>query len=219
VRVRTQRVPIFPLSNVVLFPDAVAPLHIFEPRYRQLMQAALAGDRLIGMVTVRPEHLEEMSGDPPVYAVGCLGFIGEHQRLADGRYNLLLRGTQRFRIREELARESSQLYRSAEVEVLEDRLADPQAAEAARAGVIKRLRELAHRSLGEQADAFDPERLAALSLCNFAGGVCQAVGLPPQEKQGMLEADDVGDRLRRLENALAFHLIATPTTRGSQTIH
>jgi len=217
--VQTRRVPLFPLSNVVLFPDAVAPLHIFEPRYRQMLRAALEGDRLIGMTTVRPTHLDEMAGDPPLYPIGCLGFVGEYQRLADGRYNLLLRGTQRFRIREELARQGSQLYRSAEIELLEDLLADPQAAEVARAGVIEGLRLVARHSLGDQADAFDAKRLGALSLRSFAGGVCQAIGLPPQEKQGMLETDDVGDRLRRLESALAFHLAATPSASGSQRIH
>ena len=62
--------PIFPLSNVVLFPAIQTPLHIFEARYRQMVEHALAGDRRIGMVTVEPERVLDMSGDPPVFAIG-----------------------------------------------------------------------------------------------------------------------------------------------------
>ena len=65
------RIPLFPLENVVLLPDVVLPLHVFEPRYRQLTTDALAGDRRIGMIAVRPEHAHQMAGDPPLYAVGC----------------------------------------------------------------------------------------------------------------------------------------------------
>ena len=70
-----KRIPLFPLSNVVLFPGARVPLHIFEPRYRQMLQAALEGDRLLGMVAVRPGHQEQMQGNPPVQPLGCAGFI------------------------------------------------------------------------------------------------------------------------------------------------
>ena len=65
--------PIFPLSDVVLFPHIKAPLHIFEARYRQMVGHALAGDRRIAMVVVRPENVSEMTGDPPIYSVGCTG--------------------------------------------------------------------------------------------------------------------------------------------------
>ena len=70
---RMDEIPIFPLQQVVLFPRVRCPLHIFEPRYRQLTEAALAGDRRIGMVAVRPEHANAMAGDPPVFGVGCEG--------------------------------------------------------------------------------------------------------------------------------------------------
>ena len=86
---KTQEIPIFPLSNVVLFPQIHCPLHIFEPRYRQMTQAALDGDRRIGMVAVRPDAVSEIRGDPPVFHVGCVGTIVEHQQLDDGRFNLL----------------------------------------------------------------------------------------------------------------------------------
>ena len=83
-----------------------------------MTEDALASDRRIGMVAVRAERMGEMAGDPPLYATGCAGFIAEHQRLADGRFHLLLRALHRFRIVHELPREPGRLYRVAEVEPL-----------------------------------------------------------------------------------------------------
>ena len=63
--------PIFPLPSVVLFPNVFLPLHIFEPRYRQMVTDSLAGDRIIGMVTLRPGADEDYDGTPPIYTTGC----------------------------------------------------------------------------------------------------------------------------------------------------
>jgi Lon protease-like protein len=109
---------LFPLPNLVLFPYAVQPLHIFEPRYRQMTRDALAGDRLIAMVLLRPGWEADYQGRPPLHAVACLGRILAEQRLDDGRYNLLLRGLRRVRILQEVA--SPAQYRSAHVELLAD---------------------------------------------------------------------------------------------------
>ena len=68
-------IPIFPLENVVLFPRVQVPLHIFEPRYRQMARAALDGDQRIGMVVVRPENTGEMQHSPEVFPIGCVGEI------------------------------------------------------------------------------------------------------------------------------------------------
>ena len=91
---------LFPLTNLVLFPHVVQPLHIFEPRYRQMIRDALAADRLIAMVLLRPGWEEQYEGRPAVHAVACLGRILAEQPLDDGRYNLLLRGLSRVRLRE-----------------------------------------------------------------------------------------------------------------------
>src|SRR5690242_1595700 len=93
--------PIFPLPNVVLFPNIFLPLHIFEPRYRDMTADALATDRLIGMVLLRPGWESDYEGRPPIYPIGCTGVITHADRLADGRYNIVLRGVERFRVVEE----------------------------------------------------------------------------------------------------------------------
>ena len=108
---------LFPLPGVVLFPHVIQGLHIFEPRYRQMVADALAGDRLIAIVLLQPDA-DETSDRPAVEPVACLGHIGWHEQLSDGRYNLRLRGVSRVRIVEELP--DNRLYRSARVEVVAD---------------------------------------------------------------------------------------------------
>src|SRR5713226_10007344 len=93
--------PIFPLPNVVLFPTVFLPLHIFEPRYREMVADALADDRLIGMVLLKPGWQHDYEGRPPVYPIGCSGVMTHVDRTTDGRYNIVLRGLERFRILEE----------------------------------------------------------------------------------------------------------------------
>ena len=85
-------IPVFPLPNVVLFPSVFLPLHIFEPRYRRMVDDALSGDRIIGMVLLKPGWEGSYEGHPAIYEVGCAGLITHAERTEDGRYNLVLRG-------------------------------------------------------------------------------------------------------------------------------
>src|SRR5215208_6456014 len=91
-------IPIFPLPNAVLFPNVYLPLHIFEPRYRAMVGDALTGDRIIGMVLLQPGFEPDYEGRPAVYPVGCAGVITHSEPLPDGRYNIVLRGIEKFRI-------------------------------------------------------------------------------------------------------------------------
>jgi len=109
---------LFPLPNVVLFPHVVQPLHIFEPRYRQMTAEALAGDRLIGMALLQPGWEAGYAGQPPVHDVGCLGTIVAEQALEDGRFNILLRGVSRFKVEQEVSH--TKQFRTARVSLLDD---------------------------------------------------------------------------------------------------
>src|SRR5690349_14195750 len=112
-------IPIFPLPNVVLFPNVFLPLHIFEPRYREMVHDALDGDRLIGMSLLQPGFEANYEGRPAVYAIGCAGVITHSERLSDGRYNIVLRGLERFRIESE---DTTRSYRLAHVTGLSESL-------------------------------------------------------------------------------------------------
>ena len=115
-------VRLFPLPGLVLFPHVVQGLHVFEDRYRQLLTDALAGDHLIGLVMLQPGWEEEYDSKPDVEPVACLGRIGWHERLPDGRFNLRLRGLARIGLTEELP--TDRLYRRALAELIPDVVPD-----------------------------------------------------------------------------------------------
>jgi hypothetical protein len=213
-------IPLFPLENVVLLPDGVVPLHIFEPRYRQMTEHALAGDRHLGMIAVRTGGSSEMAGEPPLFEIGCAGFIAEHQRSADGRFQLLLRATERFRVLRELPREPGRLYRVAEIEQLQEDVGDAEAARRARDQVLDLLVRLTERRLGPKR-SIDSGPLRALGLARFATSVAQSLALPTREKQSLLEAATLAERLERLAGALDFHLALLDRSAGGgpETLH
>jgi len=109
---------LFPLPNLVLFPHVMQPLHVFEPRYRDLLHEALEGDRLITMATLKRGWETDYEGRPPVYPVGCLGKITAHHQLKDGASNLLLFGLCRVRLVRELP--PAKTFREAQVEICQD---------------------------------------------------------------------------------------------------
>ena len=204
-----EELPIFPLSNVVLFPRLATPLHLFEPRYRQMARDALAGDRRIGMVVVRPDFADDMPGDPPIYPVGCVGSVTESQQLPDGRYNLTLRGEYRFRVLEEVLRPEQQLYRTARVAAL------PETYDDADRERVARLRASVIESVGVIVRETQPERAASLASDLFTGVddatlvnlLSNALALPVEEKQSLLEADSIPERYARLATVLSFQRV------------
>jgi Lon protease-like protein len=187
---------LFPLPNLVLFPGAVQPLHIFEPRYRQMTADALAGDRLIAMVLPRPGWEAHYAAKPEIHDVACLGRILAEQHLPDGRFNILLRGTLRIRIVEELA--SEKLYRTARVEAIET----PAWADlAGQAEWRSRLREQIPRCFAGQAEVRD--RILQLfdedvPVAALADLIAFTLPLDAEFKQMLLEELEVPHRLERL---------------------
>ncbi len=109
---------LFPLPNLVLYPHVMQPLHIFEERYREMLEDALAGDKLIAMALLDPGWEEDYDSRPPIGEYACLGKVVAQRRLSDGRYNLLLLGVARVRIVREL--EPLRSFRRAKVELVED---------------------------------------------------------------------------------------------------
>jgi uncharacterized protein len=199
------RIALFPLSNVVLFPRVKTPLHIFEPRYRALMRDVLDSDRRIGMAVVRPEHQADMAGDPPLFPVGCCGEITEFHRRPDGRYDLVLLGTSRFRILEEEARTQGRLYRVARVQPLDEAFPESERDRVSRlrASVVENVAWLARRTESEGA-RFEPSLFAAIDDATFVNVLANAIAFPTEEKQALLEADSVPERYARLASALSF---------------
>ncbi len=218
----SDEIPIFPLSQVVLFPKLRCPLHIFEPRYRELIQAAFDGEQRIGMVTVRPEHAADMAGDPPIYAIGCEGRIIDSNRHEDGRIDILLVGTRRFRVLEEPPPGGERLYRVARVEGLSDRVEPGDEAELAslRDTALAKLGLLLEEASGGQ-QHFDPSVLDGADDPTAVNALCQILDLHAVEKQSLLEEDRLLQRLERLDGLLDFRLAAQGRSVGdpSSMVH
>ena len=109
---------VFPLPSAVLFPNTVLPLHIFEPRYRNLVADALAGDRVMAMAQLEPGYEGTYAGRPRMRPMVCAGLIAWHEELEGGRYNIIIQGAVRARILEELP--SERLYRQVRAAILPD---------------------------------------------------------------------------------------------------
>ena len=204
--------PLFPLPNVVLFPNVFLPLHIFEPRYREMVADALESDRMIGMVLLRPGWERDYEGRPAIYSVGCSGVLTHTERLPDGRYNLVLRGIERFRILEE---DHSRSYRRAAIEPLADERLD-----AADRRVILGQREKLESMLGpSQSRAGDVRMPASMSDEDLVNALSQYLDLEPLEKQALLEKPCLRSRAESLVELLEMKILMARTPGGSGVSH
>jgi len=193
---------LFPLPRVVLFPHAVLPLHIFEPRYRQMTEDAIATDKLITIVQLQSEpvtSVNPMLGSPPIEEIACLGRILQHERLPDGRFNFLLLGRKRVKLTREVP--SNKLYRIAEATILEDIDDDPTTEEPHRVELVALFRKIFERH-----NEVDPYLAALLENRQPMGIltdiIAHALGLPPLVKQRFLNETRVWHRVEALRTIL-----------------
>ena len=184
-------VPIFPLPTVVLFPNVFLPLHIFEPRYRQMVTDALAGDRIIGMVLLKAGYEADYNGRPPIYPVGCAGVITHSEPLPDGRFNIVLKGLEKFRVTEE---DASKAYRIARIDSLPEQVADAERAE------LRQMRQRLEALLAAAAEreGGDPKFPRAVADEDLVNALAQYMALESIERQALLERDGIVSRCHAL---------------------
>jgi Lon protease-like protein len=207
--------PLFPLPTVVLFPNVFLPLHIFEPRYRQMVQEALDGDRLIGMVLLKPGFEAEYDGQPPVYDVGCAGLITHAEKAPDGRYNIVLRGLGKFRVDAEQPPDGRTQYRVARVTPIDEPSADADR---------ERLRTERRRLEAMLSPVFEgplsenqlPQAMADEDLVN---ALSQYLELEPIEKQALLERNGPLARARALLELIEMKALLDRNAGSPGTIH
>ncbi|HEU4685755.1 MAG TPA: LON peptidase substrate-binding domain-containing protein [Nitrospira sp.] len=191
------RIPIFALPNVVLFPKTYLPLHIFEPRYRQMVDDAVTSGQCIGMALLREGWEAGYYGNPPIYSMGCVGRLVSVQALADGRSNILLQGLERFEVVEE---SYDRAYRQANIE-LKPRQAvtlDP----VIRHRLVSSLEEYLHaRDQQPSWQAWFREEVSDDILVNTLSTYVACTAL---EKQFLLEAENLHQQARRLCDLIQF---------------
>jgi uncharacterized protein len=198
-------IPIFPLDKVVLFPNVFLPLHIFEPRYRAMVSDALDGDRIIGMVLLRPGFEADYEGRPPVYAVGCAGVISHNERLTDGRFNIVLRGIEKFRITGE---DTSREYRLAHIEPM------PEWPDEAEREALRRQRQRLEALIAAAVErtGSEPRFPPAVPDEDLVNALAQYLDLDAIERQALLERPGILSRCQALIELLEMKVHAP---RGS----
>ena len=198
-------IPLFPLPNAVLFPNVFLPLHIFEPRYRQMVADALSGDRIIGMTLLRPGWERDYDGRPDVYPIGCAGLITFVERHKDGRYNIVLRGLEKFRLIEEDT-SIPRPYRIARIENIVESVASMNEDERTAMRLARRRLEalLVPQPEGRGAEPKVPPSMPDEDLVN---ALAQYLELEPVEKQALLERDTLLARCRSLIELLEMKVM------------
>ncbi len=186
---------LFPLPGVVLFPHAVLPLHIFEERYKEMTEDALASDRLVTVVMLRPEAEWKGKGSPRYEEYGCVGRILKYERLEDGRFNFLLLGLRRVRLTREVP--SGKRYRASEFEASDDLESEGEALEAQKAELLRLFRAFLepHGGVDSDLEEIISSPLLAGALADI---LSHALPIPVELKQALLAEPQVEIRLDEL---------------------
>ncbi|HXS50102.1 MAG TPA: LON peptidase substrate-binding domain-containing protein [Sphingomicrobium sp.] len=197
---RVIRVPLFPLPGAILFPRSQLPLHIFEPRYREMVRDAVEGAGRIAMI--QPHRVDD-DNRAPLYDVGCVGELVGLEELEDGRFNIVLLGSNRFRlIREE---EPEEAYRCAEVDIEAfDDDEPPPLSLAQRAEVEREARRLGD-AMGLAVDWNAVNRLDDETLVN---AIAQVAPFDVGAKQALLEQPALESRADLLVQLMQFQRAA-----------
>lgn len=204
--------PLFPLPNVVLFPNVFLPLHIFEDRYRAMVKDALATDRVIGMVLLRGSHDAATDSAPPIYPVGCSGLITHAEPLPDGHFNIVLRGLEKFRVMSEAPLDATHPYRRACVEPIPDTEQSDEGLRVCRQQIEQLLDD---RLLQLGPDSRIPQEMADGDVVN---ALSQYLELEPVEKQALLECNSLGERCQALAELLEIRAMMERVPAAVSTI-
>jgi hypothetical protein len=185
------KIPIFPLPNVVFFPKVFLPLHIFEERYKCMIHDALRRNQQVGLILLQEGWERNYFGAPPVHQIGCVGKIEAHEKLPEGRFNILLRGLSRFEIANFVQEEP---YRIARVRLLDD---DPFLLEtdqqmSERSAFLNQFLRYLHDVVGIELDEQRLDRSASLEA--IVNQVAAVLDIPITQKQQLLEMQGVAKR-------------------------
>lgn len=196
---RSLRVPIFPLAGAILFPRSQLPLHIFEPRYREMVRDAIDGAGRIAMI--QPQSLD--GDDAPLYAVGCIGEIVGIEELDDGRFNIVLHGSNRFRLIREAEMETAYRCADVDIEAFDDSEPPPLA-------IVQRAEvEREARRLGDAMGlAVDWDAVARLDDEMLVNAIAQVAPFDIGAKQALLEQEMLDSRADLLVQLMQFQRAA-----------
>jgi uncharacterized protein len=203
------RIPVFPLAGALLFPRSQLPLHIFEPRYREMVRDAIASDGTIGMI--QPKDAK----DPPsFFDIGCIGVIVGSEELEDGCYNIVLEGTGRFRVAREARVDTAYRQVDADRSGFDDQ-EDPEPLGYAQRAELEREARRYADALGY---AVNWEAVSRLDDEMLVNGIAQIAPLDIGSKQALLEATGLDDRADLLVQFMQFQRMVPGGAEGPETL-
>ena len=202
------RIPLFPLAGAILFPRAQLPLHIFEPRYRDMVRDALAGPGRIGMIQPSGE-----GEPPPLFKTGCVGEIVGAEELDDGRFNIVLHGSARFRLIAE--RDLGTAYRQADVDLAAFDDEEPEPLGLAQRAEVEREAKRFGDALGLAVDWGAVGQLDDEMLVN---AIAQVAPFDTGAKQALLEEATLSGRADLVVQLMQFQRLAPGGADVGQTL-
>ncbi|HSE83050.1 MAG TPA: LON peptidase substrate-binding domain-containing protein [Thermodesulfobacteriota bacterium] len=207
-------VPLFPLATVVFFPNTLLPLHVFEPRYRQMVNDVLCGERIIGMILLKPGWEKGYYGNPEVYSVACMGRVISVEPLEEGKFNIVLFGLKRVKVLEII---KDFPYRAVRVGILEDIHGNSEYIYRER---IKQIISTWNDMLGKEQESHRINIAPELPIERLTDTLASSIISNVFEKQHLLEEPDIEKRAVRILDYLEtkFKAISLVNKAGNRIV-
>ena len=195
------KIPVFPLSNFIIFPETTVPLNIFEPRYLQMIDDAMKGSKMIGIIQPKKQN----QTIPSLYDIGCAGKITNYNETNDGRYLIALSGISRFKIIQEINTEK--LYRECKVNFNDFKIDLNEHKEEIKFSDLELIFKKSKSLFNKQGYIINWKDLELQSLNQTINTISMASPFSLEEKQVLLEALNINDRKKKLEEILATYSV------------
>ena len=195
------KIPVFPLSNFIIFPRTTVPLNIFEPRYIDMIDDAMKSNRIIGMVQPK----ETNQNVPNLYNIGCAGRITSFNETNDGRYLIVLVGISRFKIVEEL--KNNKLYRECSINFSDFNFDLEENKEEIKFSELKPIFNELKSLFNKEGYTINWKELEKQSLDQTINALSMASPFSLEEKQALLETNNLNDRRKKLEKILLTYTV------------
>ncbi len=195
------KIPVFPLSNFIIFPEMTVPLNIFEPRYLQMINDAMKGSKIIGIIQPKKQN----QTIPSLYNIGCAGKITNYNETDDGRYLIVLSGISRFKIIQEINTEK--LYRECKVNFDDFKIDLNEHKEEIKFSDLELIFKKSKSLFNKQGYIINWKDLELQSLNQTINTISMASPFSLEEKQVLLEALNISDRKKKLEEILTTYSV------------
>ena len=195
------KIPVFPLSNFIIFPETTVPLNIFEPRYLQMVDDAMKGSKMIGIIQPKKQN----QTIPSLYNIGCAGKITNYNETDDGRYLIVLSGISRFKIIQEINTEK--LYRECKVNFDDFKIDLNEHKEEIKFSDLELIFKKSKSLFNKQGYIINWKDLELQSLNQTINTISMASPFSLEEKQVLLEALNISDRKKKLEEILTTYSV------------